>query len=167
MSENAEYELQRLKEALAKRPDWERLWEEVSLRAETAEARIADLERDLAEARARVLALEGALRPFLRILRGASHHLMDGFELHVERSILEAARAVLAGDAMERLLHVKSGHLCTVLYRSARLQTGAPLSDMEPMVVYEHDGNIWVRPESEFNDGRFVPIADAKGDDNA
>lgn len=59
----------------------------------------------------------------------------------------------------ERVRHVKSGHICTVLHRNARLQAGAPLSDMDPMVVYEHGGTIWVRPASEFDDGRFVPAS--------
>lgn len=38
----------------------------------------------------------------------------------------------------------------------AYLQTSKPLADMEPMVVYTDIlGRMWVRPESEFTDGRF------------
>lgn len=35
-------------------------------------------------------------------------------------------------------------------------------SDMQPMVVYrsELDGSLWVRPEDEFEDGRFEALAD-------
>ena len=56
--------------------------------------------------------------------------------------------------------HVKSGYIVHVLHL-ARLQTAhscAHLNDMEIMVVYEHSGNIWVRSEEEFDDGRFREI---------
>lgn len=33
------------------------------------------------------------------------------------------------------------------------------LSDCHPMVVYRgEDGQLWVRPEDEFDDGRFVRV---------
>lgn len=56
--------------------------------------------------------------------------------------------------------HIKSGHIVKVT-DIARLQTASPsagLQDMEPMVVYVHDGNTWVRSEAEFDDGRFVNV---------
>lgn len=56
--------------------------------------------------------------------------------------------------------HVKSGHVVRVI-AIARLQTAFPstrLQDMEPMVVYVHGGNTWVRSEVEFDDGRFLKI---------
>lgn len=56
--------------------------------------------------------------------------------------------------------HVKSGYVVRVT-GIARLQTAFPsnrLQDMEPMVVYVHDGNTWVRSEAEFDDGRFVKV---------
>jgi hypothetical protein len=57
-----------------------------------------------------------------------------------------------------RWRHEKRGTLYTELGR-ARLQcAGAVLSDDEPMVVYvDDDGQMWVRSEREFMDGRFVP----------
>jgi hypothetical protein len=56
--------------------------------------------------------------------------------------------------------HKKSGHVVRVT-AIGRLQTNNPsahLRDMEPMVVYVHDGNTWVRSEDEFDDGRFEEV---------
>lgn len=56
--------------------------------------------------------------------------------------------------------HVKSGRVVHVLHLAC-LQTTHPcvhLKDMETMVVYEEGGNVWVRSEKEFDDGRFVEI---------
>lgn len=56
--------------------------------------------------------------------------------------------------------HKKSGHIVTVMH-IARLQTAWPsayLGDMHVMVVYEHNGNLWVRSEAEFSDGRLEPV---------
>jgi len=56
--------------------------------------------------------------------------------------------------------HVKSGHIVRVLH-IAKLQTEhsrVHLKDMQTMVVYTHGGNVWVRSEIEFNDGRFTEV---------
>jgi hypothetical protein len=45
-AEKAEYELRRWKEVDANRPDWEKLWEEQSERAEKADAVIVALESE-------------------------------------------------------------------------------------------------------------------------
>jgi hypothetical protein len=53
--------------------------------------------------------------------------------------------------------HKKSGHIVKVIH-IGRLQTAFPtthLDDMQIMVIYYHDFNVWVRSEAEFNDGRF------------
>ena len=53
--------------------------------------------------------------------------------------------------------HKKSGHMVQVIH-IGKLQTAEPteiLKDMEPMVIYYHNFNIWVRSEKEFDDGRF------------
>lgn len=55
-----------------------------------------------------------------------------------------------------RVRHVKRGSTYEVVAQ-AWLQTSKPLRDMEPMIVYRaDDGTYWVRPESEFSDGRFA-----------
>jgi hypothetical protein len=57
--------------------------------------------------------------------------------------------------------HVKSGHVVTVLrlgwLQSEVRHSSVPhvLVDMEPMVVYEHEGVCWVRSLEDFSDGRF------------
>lgn len=46
-------------------------------------------------------------------------------------------------------LHVRTGGVYYVICRAQRE------SDGEPMIVYRGDMETWVRPESEFLDGRF------------
>ena len=51
--------------------------------------------------------------------------------------------------------HKKTGGLYTVLYGQATLE-----ADLSDVVVYRalSDGRIWVRPASEFFDGRFEMV---------
>lgn len=54
--------------------------------------------------------------------------------------------------------HKKRGHLYQVVGR-AQVQAEAPLTDYEVVVVYRGpDGQLWVRRNSEFHDGRFEPV---------
>lgn len=55
--------------------------------------------------------------------------------------------------------HVKRGSTYEVVGQ-AMLQTSAPLTDMETMIVYRSldDGRLWVRPSTEFEDGRFERV---------
>jgi hypothetical protein len=52
--------------------------------------------------------------------------------------------------------HLKTGGLYRVLL------LGTSEADMEPVVIYDNrDGRVWVRPENEFFDGRFVTLLEA------
>jgi hypothetical protein len=68
---------------------------------------------------------------------------------------LPPAPADVAGLVM-KARHRKRGTTYTI-EGSAHLQTDTPLSDMAELIVYrsDHDGSLWVRPTTEFNDGRF------------
>lgn len=52
-------------------------------------------------------------------------------------------------------LHVKSGGLYMILCDTALLE-----ANMSEVIIYKSlwDGSIWVRPSSEFHDGRFRNI---------
>lgn len=60
-----------------------------------------------------------------------------------------------ATPAIERVKHKKRGSTYTIIARG-RLQVDGDL-DNEKVTVYrgETDGDVWVRPDYEFNDGRF------------
>lgn len=54
--------------------------------------------------------------------------------------------------------HVGRGTVYTVV-GEATLQTTIELYDYEPLVIYRgEDGQLWARPTSEFNDGRFEAL---------
>ncbi len=84
----------------------------------------------------------------------------DG-ETNSPKQALEAAaawRAKNGGGAQRRWRHVKRGTEYAEIGRG-KLQTDTPLSDYAELVVYQcDDGAIWVRPVTEFEDGRFVEI---------
>lgn len=71
--------------------------------------------------------------------------------------------------AQERVQHKKRGSTYRIVGRG-KVQTDTPLTDYAEVVVYqcEDDGTVWVRPVSEFEDGRFAALAptDAAQDDD-
>lgn len=70
------------------------------------------------------------------------------------RSVPEAGKAV---DAPTHR-HLKTGHLVRVIGIGRMQMSTVPAQDMDDVVIYEHDGNLWVRAHWEFNDGRFAAL---------
>ncbi len=56
--------------------------------------------------------------------------------------------------------HKKRNVECVILNIGALQveENRKPLTDMEPLIVYTHEGNVWVRPVDEFHDGRFEKV---------
>lgn len=82
------------------------------------------------------------------------------FDAKAERDAAEAevARLSHAHAAAERVQHIKRGSSYTVVGRG-KVQTDTPLADYAEVVVYRgDDGQVWVRPVSEFEDGRFTVL---------
>jgi hypothetical protein len=64
-------------------------------------------------------------------------------------------------DAGMTFKHRVRGTSYTVLGRAV-LQTTQPVSDEQELVVYAGaDGRLWVRPVSEFYDGRFEKLGES------
>lgn len=74
------------------------------------------------------------------------------------RALADRIAAPVAVVAV-RVQHIKRGSTYRVLGRG-KVQTDAPLTDYAEVVVYqgEADGLVWVRPTSEFDDGRFAEL---------
>lgn len=78
-----------------------------------------------------------------------------------EQSELEKAELLTKiqfQDKPVRMRHVKRGTEYELVC-VAMIQTDTPLNDYDQVMVYRgEDGQTWVRPLSEFGDGRFEPI---------
>ena len=98
-------------------------------------------------------ALEAAIRRVLEPARGGGD---------IEPWVRDILSDALAMPATERVQHVKRGSTYRVIGRG-KVQTDTPLSDYAEVVIYqgEADDLFWVRPVSEFEDGRFAPPEDS------
>jgi hypothetical protein len=78
-----------------------------------------------------------------------------------ERSELEKAELITQIQFQElpvQMRHVKRGTIYDLVC-VASIQTDTPLNDYDQVMVYKgEDGQTWVRPLTEFNDGRFEPV---------
>jgi hypothetical protein len=78
-----------------------------------------------------------------------------------EQSELEKAELLTRiqfQDPPVQMQHVKRGTIYDLVC-VASVQTDTPLADYDQVMVYRgEDGQTWVRPLGEFNDGRFVPV---------
>ena len=108
----------------------------------------------------------------LQVLREALIENWDAWQERVDRGDDISERFMATFPALEGKLdqmiaggswtpthrHVKRGstyrHLAT-----AKMQTDEPVADMSKVEIYQgEDGLWWVRPTSEFNDGRFEEV---------
>lgn len=102
--------------------------------------------------------------------RYASHYpeASDGrntFIIFAEMIERRSALVSPADTSPERYRHKKRRTIYDVI-ACGRLQVDGDL-DNEKVVIYRgEDGQTWVRPEYEFNDGRFEPLAAAPKEAN-
>lgn len=74
-------------------------------------------------------------------------------------AMLQRRVAELEGQPKRRVRHVKRGTEYNVT-AAGIVQCAAPIEDMTAVLIYRADnGQHWVRPIPEFEDGRFVNVA--------
>jgi hypothetical protein len=95
-------------------------------------------------------------------LQAAIADLQDGLARYMAIAGDESERAD-AAEARERQAvmthrHVKRGTEYRIV-ACAKVQTDMPLGDYDEVIVYaDAEGKAWVRPVTEFEDGRFAAI---------
>jgi hypothetical protein len=72
----------------------------------------------------------------------------------------QAAEASVA-ESRPQWRHIKRGSIVTEVGRGLAQVSVHPIEEMSAVVIYEHDGALWVRNAVEFDDGRFEKIAAA------
>lgn len=56
--------------------------------------------------------------------------------------------------------HLKRGSIVKIAGRGRAQAATRPINDMDPVTIYQHDGEWWVRRTEEFEDGRFEKLAE-------
>lgn len=87
----------------------------------------------------------------------------ENLNLQARVAELEAALAAQGAVTVKPLWrHVKRGTVYTEIGRG-KVQTYTPLTDYAEVVVYRgQEGDTWVRPVGEFEDGRFAALTTAQ-----
>lgn len=74
------------------------------------------------------------------------------------RNFKNAREAIALKNKLRKFEHIKRGTTYTIV-GTARVQTTEPMVDYTSVIVYKDEsGNLWVRPKTEFFDGRFKEI---------
>lgn len=96
--------------------------------------------------------LDHARYPRSIYMRSVAENIIAG---HI--SALTASGFAVVKVDRERWKHVKRGSFYRVLGQG-NAQVSSHIKDMEPVIIYqaEEGGSLWVRPATEFYDGRFV-----------
>lgn len=117
---------------------------------------------DLTSALRRIAQLEAQVaeeQGWVEMLRDERDELLRQRNAALTR--VESLQAEL-GEAYPRWTHINRKSSVYREYGRGRIQTAVPLTEGTEVVIYrsEKEGRFWVRPTSEFEDGRFRPLAE-------
>ncbi len=135
-------------------------FQDVVKRAEVAEAKLAEAERDIRDRLSEAyqqgcLDTHRAVRRDPELAQDDDPEFAEAGHDYAIRAAASYSPSTREGGA-ETYRHVKRGGAYTVV-GNAILQSEEPLHDGASVLVYRGEGgDLWARPPDEFNDGRFV-----------